>query len=80
MQSFREKPVPSLLPESLSLPLAVDLVVSLSTLPFLGLITAGHIAQKELIQLGQASEELFRGDRLPILPPIETQSRHSSAD
>jgi hypothetical protein len=46
----------------------VTLMVSLATAPFLlGLL--GSRALETLIQeLGKASEELFRGDRLPVLP------------
>lgn len=41
--------------------------VSLATSPFLiGVLTARSLTQA-LIELGKASEEVFRGDRLPIL-------------
>jgi hypothetical protein len=32
------------------------------------LLTTGKVTVKALESMGQASEELFRGDRLPILP------------
>ncbi|NJO93677.1 MAG: hypothetical protein HC820_03650 [Hydrococcus sp. RM1_1_31] len=41
--------------------------VSLATSPFLiGVLTVRSLTQT-LIELGEASEEVFRGDRLPIL-------------
>ena len=44
-----------------------DVLLSLSTAPVL-LILIGSKALAELAtELGQASEEVFRGDRLPIL-------------
>ena len=44
-----------------------NLWVSLATVPvLLGILTAHSLAEN-LLQLGQASEEIFRGDRLPIL-------------
>lgn len=46
---------------------SVSLGVSLGTATFLlGLITMQSLA-KTIIDLGQASEEVFRGDRLPVL-------------
>jgi len=42
-------------------------LLSLSTAPFL-LVLIGSKALTELVkEMGQASEEVFRGDRLPIL-------------
>ncbi len=68
MQSFRE-PSASQLPElSISIPLPVDFAVSLSTLPVLSLLAGGHAIAHSLRQLGAASEEIFRGDRLPSRP------------
>lgn len=68
MKSFREPSSPSSLDLSVSLPLAIDLAISLGTLPLLALLTVGHLASQSAIQLGEASEELFRGDRLPTRP------------
>lgn len=43
------------------------LLVSLATAPFiLGLSAIEHLTEN-LIEIGRASEEVFRGDRLPIL-------------
>lgn len=47
--------------------LSSDLLVSLLTPPVLLGILAGRAAGLMMDALGNASEELFRGDRLPIL-------------
>ena len=47
-------------------------LISAATLPLLsGLAILSTVTQKTT-ELGQLSEELFRGDRLPILPFPET--------
>jgi hypothetical protein len=48
-------------------PLPASLWLSLATTPFLLGIVAVRSLTQSLIELGQASEEVFRGDRLPIL-------------
>ncbi len=68
MQSFREPSKPSLPDLSVSLPVAVELTISASTLPLLALLTGGRAIAAGLNELGQASEEIFRGDRLPSRP------------
>lgn len=68
MQSFRESSTPSLNDPSLALPLPTTFAIALSTLPLLAALTAGRWVSDSAIQLGQASEELFRGDRLPSRP------------
>ncbi|MDR9402621.1 MAG: hypothetical protein RI580_04210 [Halothece sp. Uz-M2-17] len=45
----------------------IDMALSLLTLPFLMGIVGARSLQEGLISLGEASEEVFRGDRLPIL-------------
>jgi hypothetical protein len=45
------------------LPIALSLV----TLPFLGSLLFAEKLAKGSIELGKISEEVFRGDRLPIL-------------
>lgn len=44
-----------------------DMVISIVTGPLLIGILGAHTAYEGLIQLGLASEELFRGERLPTL-------------
>lgn len=46
---------------------AIALSVSAVTLPLLGGLVLSRWAMAGLTQLGSASEELFRGDRLPLL-------------
>jgi hypothetical protein len=50
-----------------SLPNPATLWVSLATVPLLLGILAAHSLAENLKELGQASEEIFRGERLPIL-------------
>lgn len=42
-------------------------LVSLATGPVLLALVGGRTLERLLLELGQSSEELFRGDRLPIL-------------
>lgn len=52
-----------------------NLLVSLATAPFLiGVLTVRSLTQA-LIELGEASEEVFRGDRLPMLNFPDSQKR-----
>ncbi len=71
MQSFREPTVLSPLDLPRALPLAVDFTVCLTAVPLLSLLLLERALTGALSELGEASEELFRGDRLPILPLLE---------
>ncbi len=54
-------------PTQSDLPLSLNLCLSVATLPVLvGLWGAQHAAEF-LKEVGQLSEEIFRGDRLPVL-------------
>jgi len=54
------------------------LLLQLSTGPMLVAILGGKAVAETLQAIGQASEEVFRGDRLPLLDfPIETESETS---
>lgn len=44
-----------------------QILLSLSTFPLLLLLVGSKALTKAIEELGQASEEIFRGDRLPIL-------------
>ncbi|HIK06495.1 MAG TPA: hypothetical protein IGS40_17550 [Trichormus sp. M33_DOE_039] len=56
-----------------------SLLLQIGSASILMLLTTGKVSVKALESIGQASEELFRGDRLPILPfPDETESDHHS--
>ena len=60
-----------------SLPHPVSLYLSVATFPVLvGLFAANALAQG-LQEMGEASEEIFRGDRLPILNFPESKQLHS---
>lgn len=74
MYSFRE---PNILPTSdsrISLPIPADLAVSVVSVPFLLLLMSRQATLNRLIQLGGESEEIFRGERLPSLPLLSTDS------
>lgn len=43
-------------------------LLSALTPPLLGSLVVGDALLARLVELGQMSEELFRGDRLPLLP------------
>jgi hypothetical protein len=45
----------------------LELALSLFTAPFLVSLVGARSLQAGLISLGEASEEIFRGDRLPVL-------------
>jgi len=47
--------------------LATEIALSFLTVPFLGGVIGARSLQQGLIHLGETSEELFRGERLPIL-------------
>ena len=44
-----------------------DLLLSAATVPLLAGLVAGRFVSELMMGLSQASEEVFRGDRLPIL-------------
>jgi hypothetical protein len=55
-------------------PISPALIVSLVAPPWAVAIVALHSGAKLLEQLGIASEEIFRGDRLPVLHFPATES------
>jgi hypothetical protein len=64
-------------PEGLDLiflTISQELLVQLSTGPLLIALLGSKAAAETLETIGQASEEIFRGDRLPVLKfPVETK-------
>jgi hypothetical protein len=49
-----------------------SLVMAVTTIPVVGLILATRGLARATLEVGQLSEEIFRGDRLPILTfPLE---------
>lgn len=68
MPAFRESPSSTLPELSVSWPLAIDVTIGLTTCGLVALLAASQAATEGLTRLGQTSEELFRGDRLPTLP------------
>jgi hypothetical protein len=52
-----------------------DVVLSMATAPVLFALWGGKVVTTLLQEMGQASEEVFRGDRLPVLNfPATTHS------
>ncbi|HEY9700328.1 MAG TPA: hypothetical protein V6D10_23945 [Trichocoleus sp.] len=54
-----------------------NLLLSFSTIPLLAVLIGSKAIGKALIELGQASEEIFRGDRLPVLEREEDTKQGS---
>ena len=54
-------------PAQLPARLPIGVLLSLSTAPLLGLLLGGRALALALREIGQSSEEVFRGDRLPVL-------------
>lgn len=53
-----------------------EVLLQVSTLPVLLALVGGKGLFESLQGIGQASEEVFRGDRLPVLKfPVETKSK-----
>lgn len=52
-----------------------QVLLQLSTAPMLVTFLAGKTLAETVQAIGEASEEVFRGDRLPVLKfPVETES------
>jgi len=64
-------------PKSFVLP--SDLVVSLTTIPLLLVLVGSRTLAKAVQQLGLASEEIFRGDRLPVLRVSEAETPNANS-
>ena len=72
MQSFREPTQSAHAQPSISVSVPVDLALVASTIPLLALVVSARVVADGLTELGKASEELFRGDRLPSRPLMDT--------
>ena len=75
--SDRSSPFSSSVPDSLPEKMVSGLALSLSTAPVLLVLVGAKALSVTLRELGELSEEVFRGDRLPLLqrpdmPPLET--------
>ncbi len=60
---------------SIALPLPTDIAISLVTLPMLAAVVSSQLLAHTLQQIGDSSEELFRGDRLPSLPLLRATAK-----
>ncbi|NES86214.1 MAG: hypothetical protein F6K10_35290 [Moorea sp. SIO2B7] len=55
-------------------PICSDILLSLATAPMIVSLVAVESLLQGLIEIGEASEEVFRGDLLPILHPPQQSS------
>lgn len=67
MQSPRQNLPESQASNRLKLPIPSDILLSAVTAPLLIGLVAGKAITEFLTQAGAESEEIFRGDRLPVL-------------
>lgn len=75
MQSFRQPDTSFVSLHRIQLPVAPEVAIGLSSLPSLSLLVIGHLIADGLVELGQQSEELFRGERLPSLPLMKPSTK-----
>ncbi len=67
-------PPESMPPESMpGVKIPTSLLLSLGTIPVLAVLLGSKAVLQVMREVGEASEEIFRGDRLPILE-LETQN------
>ncbi|NJL01149.1 MAG: hypothetical protein HC838_18250 [Spirulinaceae cyanobacterium RM2_2_10] len=66
--------------DSAPTPPELQMALSALTLPFILGLVALTAAGQQLRELGEVSEELFRGDRLPVLPlpPLAAAGREDT--
>lgn len=57
-----------------------EILVSLGTVPVLAILLGGRVLAALMQDLGEVSEELFRGDRLPILHIPMSDSKASDPE
>lgn len=60
------------------IPSGSNLLISLATIPVLAIILGSKAVAEAVRGLGEASEELFRGDRLPVLNDAPHATEHST--
>lgn len=60
--------------ESMPIKVPSDILISLATVPVLFIIVGSRVFTDLMQDWGQGSEEIFRGDRLPLLRIPLTQS------
>lgn len=60
-------PMSNVSPNASSSKVSTNILISLSTVPLLLILVGSRAIASAMKDMGQTSEELFRGDRLPIL-------------
>ena len=68
MQSFRESSKPTKAEPTIQLSFPVEIALIAGTLPLLAFVVGSRLVEESLTEMGKASEEIFRGDRLPPRP------------
>ena len=58
---------------------SADTLLSLATIPLLAGVVGAKIVSEMMQGIGQASEEVFRGDRLPVLKVTPTSDTPDTA-
>lgn len=77
MHSFRESSKTTKPDPTIKLSFPVDAVLVAGTLPLLAFVVSSRFIEESLIELGKASEEIFRGDRLPSQPLMQRNDKES---
>ena len=77
MHSFRESSESTRFEPSVKISFPVKAALVAGTLPLLAVVVSGRLLSEGVVELGKASEELFRGDRLPIRPLMRSVSQKS---
>jgi hypothetical protein len=57
-----------------------DWLLGLAAVPFVGAMAGGRLIRDVVLGLSQSSEEVFRGDRLPVLHFPQTPPGDSDAE
>jgi hypothetical protein len=83
MQPFRSRSDQILTSPTVGLALQPEWLVSAATVPLVSALVISRALSHVMIQMGMASEEIFRGVRLPVLvvaptPPTDAAPDQSS--
>lgn len=54
-----------------------SVILSLITTPFVVGLVIVRAGWSGLVEIGQSSEEIFRGDRLPLLHQTDRENKHN---
>ncbi len=72
-------PEPPIVQHAIQRTIAPDVLLSLATIPALLLMLGSRAVFRSIQELGEASEEMFRSDRLPTLHnPVQPPDSYTS--